>query len=114
MPVWKAPSRSQLIVPVVSLPDFQTVKGVCCYWWGLLGLEAAKAAFDLDLETHVVEFASRLMPRQIDDAGSSILVSKIEQLGVQVHLNKGNPLHRSLFCLLHYVCRKAHTHCCMV
>ena len=55
---------------------------------GLLGLEAAKAAFDLGLETHVVEFAPRLMPRQIDEAGSQILVQKINQLGVQVHLNK--------------------------
>lgn len=55
---------------------------------GLLGLEAAKAAYDLGLETDVVEFASRLMPRQIDDAGSRILIKKIEQLGVHVHLNK--------------------------
>lgn len=55
---------------------------------GLLGLEAAKAAYDLELETHVVEFASRLMPRQVDDAGSRILVRKIESLGVRVHLNK--------------------------
>ena len=55
---------------------------------GLLGLEAARAAYDLGLETHVIEFAPRLMPRQIDDAGSRILVDKIESLGVQVHLNK--------------------------
>ncbi|MFK7777279.1 MAG: nitrite reductase large subunit NirB [Gimesia sp.] len=55
---------------------------------GLLGLEAAKAALDLKLKTHVLEFAPRLMPRQIDDAGSKILVQKIEELGVQVHLNK--------------------------
>jgi len=55
---------------------------------GLLGLEAAKAALDLGLETHVVEFAPRLMPRQLDEAGSQMLVSKIEQLGVHVHLNK--------------------------
>jgi nitrite reductase (NADH) large subunit len=55
---------------------------------GLLGLEAAKAAYDLGLETHVVEFASRLMPRQIDDAGSKVLVRKINALGVQVHLSK--------------------------
>ena len=33
---------------------------------GLLGLEAAKAVLDLGLETHVVEFAPRLMPRQLD------------------------------------------------
>jgi nitrite reductase (NADH) large subunit len=55
---------------------------------GLLGLEAAKAAYDLGLETHVVEFAPRLMPRQIDDAGSTTLVKKIELLGVHVHLGK--------------------------
>lgn len=56
---------------------------------GLLGLEAAKAAFDLGLDTHVVEFAPRLMPRQIDDAGSRVLVDKMEALGVHVHLNTG-------------------------
>ena len=55
---------------------------------GLLGLEAAKAAYDLGLETHVVEFAPRLMPRQIDDAGSHILVRRIEDLGVSVHLSR--------------------------
>ncbi len=55
---------------------------------GLLGLEAAKAAYDLGLETHVVEFAPRLMPRQIDETGSRVLVGKINALGVQVHLNK--------------------------
>lgn len=54
---------------------------------GLLGLEAAKAAHDLNLETHVIEFAARLMPRQIDDQGSRILVRKIESLGVKVHLS---------------------------
>jgi nitrite reductase (NADH) large subunit len=56
---------------------------------GLLGLEAAKAVLDLGLEAHVIEFSGRLMPRQIDDAGSRILVRRIEELGVKVHLNKG-------------------------
>lgn len=56
---------------------------------GLLGLEAAKALIDLDIqETHVVEFAPRLMPRQIDDAGSNMLQSKLKQLNVNIHLNK--------------------------
>lgn len=54
---------------------------------GLLGLEAAKATLDMGLETHVIEFAPRLMPRQLDDRGSQILVSKIEALGAKVHLN---------------------------
>ncbi len=69
--------------------DYGTkVKRAAVIGGGLLGLEAAKAAYDLGLETHVVEFAPRLMPRQIDDAGSRILVQKIEALGVAVHLNK--------------------------
>jgi nitrite reductase (NADH) large subunit len=55
---------------------------------GLLGLEAAKALVDLGLETHVVEFAPRLMPRQIDDAGSEILKMKLQQLGLHVHTGK--------------------------
>jgi len=56
---------------------------------GLLGLEAAKALIDLDIkQTHVIEFAPRLMPRQIDDAGSAMLQAKLQQLGLQIHLNK--------------------------
>lgn len=56
---------------------------------GILGLEAAGAAYDLGLDTHIIELAPRLMPRQIDDAGSRTLVNKIEELGVKVHLNCG-------------------------
>ncbi|MCU0431082.1 MAG: nitrite reductase large subunit NirB [Cytophagaceae bacterium] len=55
---------------------------------GLLGLEAAKALLDLGLETHVVEFAPRLMPRQLDEAGALALKTKLESLGIQIHLNK--------------------------
>src|SRR5690606_27892968 len=55
---------------------------------GLLGLEAAKALLDLGLETHVVEFASRLMPRQIDEAGSEVLAYKLKQLGITIHTGK--------------------------
>jgi len=52
---------------------------------GLLGLEAAKACQDLGLETHVVEFADRLMPRQVDGRGGAVLREAIEALGVRVH-----------------------------
>lgn len=56
---------------------------------GLLGLEAAKALLDLGVkETHVVEFAPRLMPRQIDEQGSLILQSKLEKLGLKIHTSK--------------------------
>jgi NAD(P)H-dependent nitrite reductase large subunit/NAD(P)H-dependent nitrite reductase small subunit len=52
---------------------------------GLLGLEAAKACVDMKLDTHVVEFAPRLMPRQIDAPGGEVLRRAIEALGVHVH-----------------------------
>ncbi|HEY4082438.1 MAG TPA: nitrite reductase large subunit NirB [Burkholderiaceae bacterium] len=52
---------------------------------GLLGLECAKALRDLGLETHVVEFAPRLMAVQVDDGGARVLRAKIEELGVHVH-----------------------------
>jgi nitrite reductase (NADH) large subunit len=55
---------------------------------GLLGLEAAKALHDLGLETHVVEFAPRLMAVQLDDTGAALLKRKIEALGVHVHLGR--------------------------
>ncbi len=55
---------------------------------GLLGLEAAKALTDLGLETHVVEFAPRLMAVQLDEGGAAMLRSKIEALGVMIHTSK--------------------------
>ncbi|UYV19864.1 nitrite reductase large subunit NirB [Halomonas qaidamensis] len=51
---------------------------------GLLGLEAANALRDLNLDTAVVEFAPRLMPMQVDNEGGELLKEKIEALGVQV------------------------------
>ncbi|KQB44528.1 nitrite reductase (NAD(P)H) [Flavobacterium sp. L1I52] len=55
---------------------------------GLLGLEAAKAVRDLGLNPHVVEFAPRLMPRQLDKGASNMLRSKIEELNIKIHLSK--------------------------
>tara|TARA_R110002049_G_scaffold248695_4_gene423173 strand:+ start:12539 stop:15064 length:2526 start_codon:yes stop_codon:yes gene_type:complete len=55
---------------------------------GLLGLEAAKAVLDMGFEPHVVEFAPKLMPRQLDTRGSKVLQEKIESLGINVHLSK--------------------------
>ncbi|RHX95068.1 nitrite reductase (NAD(P)H) [Leptospira yasudae] len=66
----------------------KSVKTAAVLGGGLLGLEAAKALVDMNLKTDVVEFAPRLMPRQLDEAGSSILRSKIEELGVSILLEK--------------------------
>src|SRR5690606_24807166 len=52
---------------------------------GLLGLEAANALRLLGLRTHVVEFAPRLMPMQLDEAGGAMLLRHVEKLGLAVH-----------------------------
>ena len=54
---------------------------------GLLGLEAANALKSLGLDTHVIEFAPRLMPVQLDADAGTLLRDKIQALGVQVHVN---------------------------
>ncbi|HTL08453.1 MAG TPA: nitrite reductase large subunit NirB [Chitinophagaceae bacterium] len=56
---------------------------------GLLGLEAAKALIDLGIQQpHVIEFAPRLMPRQLDEAGATVLKHKLTALGLQIHTSK--------------------------
>lgn len=56
---------------------------------GLLGLEAAGALKGLGLETHVVEFAPRLMPVQVDEGGGAALLRTIEGMGLSVHTGVG-------------------------
>lgn len=51
---------------------------------GLLGLEAAKALYDCNLQATVVEMAPALMPRQLDANSAKLLQDKIEALGVEV------------------------------
>lgn len=51
---------------------------------GLLGLEAAKAVFDMGLKSTVIEMAPRLMPRQLDAVGGRLLKDRIEALGIEV------------------------------
>ncbi|MEM1336815.1 MAG: nitrite reductase large subunit NirB [Bacteroidota bacterium] len=55
---------------------------------GLLGLEAGKAVLDMGLEPHVVEFASKLMPRQLDTRSSKVLQLTLEAMGIHIHLSK--------------------------
>ncbi|MER7987124.1 nitrite reductase large subunit NirB [Streptomyces noursei] len=56
---------------------------------GLLGLEAAGALNGLGLVTHVVEFAPRLMPVQVDEGGGAALLRTIEDMGLTVHTGTG-------------------------
>jgi nitrite reductase (NADH) large subunit len=55
---------------------------------GLLGLEAGKAVLDMGLEPHVVEYAPKLMPRQLDTRSSNVLQLKLESMGMKIHLGK--------------------------
>jgi nitrite reductase (NADH) large subunit len=52
---------------------------------GLLGLEAANALRLLGMTPHVVEYAPRLMPLQVDEGGGAVLAGLITGLGVFVH-----------------------------
>ena len=42
----------------------------------------------MGLETHVVEFAPRLMSVQVDEGGGRVLRARIEELGVHVHTSR--------------------------
>ncbi|CAG8451834.1 10391_t:CDS:2 [Dentiscutata heterogama] len=54
---------------------------------GLLGLEAAKALYDLDLEVTICERNPLLMSRQLDKKGGKILLREIEKLGIKASLS---------------------------
>ncbi|MGW4979830.1 nitrite reductase large subunit NirB [Streptomyces mirabilis] len=56
---------------------------------GLLGLEAAGALKGLGLTTHIVEFAPRLMPVQVDEGGGAALLRTIQDMGLSVHTGTG-------------------------
>mmetsp|Transcript_47884 Transcript_47884/g.113790 ORF Transcript_47884/g.113790 Transcript_47884/m.113790 type:complete len:1081 (-) Transcript_47884:201-3443(-) len=52
---------------------------------GLLGLEAAKAVYDMKMESHVFQISPYLMPAQLNEAGAKALERKITSLGISVH-----------------------------
>jgi len=53
---------------------------------GLLGLEIARAMRLRGAEVHVVEFFDRLLPRQLDPQGASVLKSQVENMGISIRL----------------------------
>src|ERR1700742_2375073 len=56
---------------------------------GLLGLEAANALRLMGIRPHVVEFAPRLMPLQVDEAGGEHLLRSVRELGIGVTVGAG-------------------------
>ena len=58
----------------------KTRKGVCI-GGGLLGLEAANGLRKLGVDSTVIEFLPRLLPRQLDEKGAKVLQRKLEGMG---------------------------------
>lgn len=59
---------------------------------GLLGLEAARGMHRFHTDVTVIDHADRLMSRQLDFEGGSLLVERVREQGMQVVL--GDPLQR--------------------
>jgi len=55
---------------------------------GLSAMEIAGAVFELGLRTHIVQPQNQLMSAHLDRAGSNVLLQRIRDLGVSVHLSK--------------------------
>lgn len=51
---------------------------------GLLGLEAAKAVYDLGLEVSIQMRGDYLLSRQLDAAASELVHNKVEEMGVKL------------------------------
>lgn len=66
----------------------ESSKEVLILGGGVLGMEVAEQFVEMGIETHVIEMFDRLMPRQLDDEGSSVLVGMLEKKGFIIHLGK--------------------------
>lgn len=68
------------------LDYFKNHRRVAVIGGGLLGLEIARAIRSRGAEVEVVEFSEHLLPRQLDDQGSAILISQFEKIGINIRL----------------------------
>ena len=55
---------------------------------GLLGLEAARGLQNFSLDVHVIQRGTGLMNQQLDGLAGAILRKTLEQLGINVHVEK--------------------------
>ena len=81
------------VVTIRSIEDANFVKNqlsqgkkVTVIGGGVLGLEAAWEVSKSKADVTVIEIAERIMPRQLDERASEILLSKIEKAGIKVKL----------------------------
>ena len=70
----------------------RNVKSAAAIGGGLLGLEVVRALDTSrekgDIETHIVHKSPHLMSRQLNAAAAAVLQQKVEEMDIQVHLNK--------------------------
>ncbi|KAJ3433031.1 diflavin flavoprotein a 2-related [Anaeramoeba flamelloides] len=72
---------------VIKITDYiktNKVKKATVIGGGLLGMEAAEGLVDLGLEVEIIEFAERVMPRQLDSQASSIVQKLLESHGITI------------------------------
>lgn len=84
------------VVAVRTMEDVQrvrelakTAKTAAVIGGGVLGLEAAWALHQAGIGVSVVEFAPRLMPRQLDERASARVAEAIEASGAKLYLSAG-------------------------
>lgn len=76
------------IKDVLSIKEYSSnSKNAVIIGGGLLGLEAARGLKVRGLDVTVVEFSSRLLPRQLDEKGAKVLQRLIEKIGIKVLLS---------------------------
>ena len=66
--------------------DAKGAKNALVVGGGLLGLEAAKGLLDLGMHVTVLERATSLMKRQLDDTGGKMLAMQLGAMGLEIEL----------------------------
>jgi nitrite reductase (NADH) large subunit len=78
--LWDLDDAYRMLAYLTDHPNVVVVGG------GLLGLEIARALNTRGAQVGVVEFFDRLLPRQLDTQGASILQHHIERMGIKVRV----------------------------
>jgi nitrite reductase (NADH) large subunit len=78
--LWSIDDAYKILEYLVDHPNVTVIGG------GLLGLEIARALNTRGAQVGVVEFFDRLLPRQLDTQGASILQHHIERMGIKVRV----------------------------
>jgi nitrite reductase (NADH) large subunit len=82
--LWDLDDVYRILAYLADHPNIVVIGG------GLLGLEIARALNTRGAHVRVVEFFDRLLPRQLDEQGASILQLYIERMGIEVRFKGGD------------------------